>query len=208
MTPWTSCPLSPPFPFRGGGILTLGLARVDGLLPLLVRALDDLDRRVPVEPLAVECELVLPLPLGDLVRAEPLTDSVGAALHVVGGGADVRRGRVLRVVRADGEDLPVRLAAVEHRERAEHADAVDRSGCGGEVGREVAHVDGVAVAEEAGPLVRVRGVLVRLRDGTVVDDGVELVEAGLAVLGLGGGGVRGGGGGGGGGGRKGGVGVS
>lgn len=119
--------------------------------------------------LTVESEAVDGFAVGHLVQAEPLDRGPQQARevqfhvgHVVELGGDGVPG-------VDGDELPVGLALVDERERAEHLDGVHVA-ARGHARADVEHVDGVVVAARLRARVHVLRVLPRLRQRAVVPD--------------------------------------
>lgn len=78
--------------------------------------------------LAREGELILRLPVRDLVDAEPLVGGAQEAREVPLDVLDVVQLRGERVVDVDDHDLPVRLLLVEERHHAQDLDLLDLAG--------------------------------------------------------------------------------
>eukprot|EP00166_Cyanidium_caldarium_P002993 ctg_2874.g397 len=150
--------------------------------PALVRLPHDAHGHLHIQRLAMEAVGVLGLALGGLIKAEPiahLMQQAGkVALHV--GHRAHRLGP--RIVRPDGQQLPVGLAAVD---QCQHADRFHRHHCAHRqrLRADLNHVHRVVVAPALRVRVEHRRVLPGLRQRAVIDQrrAIRVVPQ-LAVL--------------------------
>ena len=120
-----------------------------------------LGRSLLVLALASECKLVLRLPIGDLVDAEPLVGGPQKTRKVALDILDVVQLGSQGVVDVDDDDLPVRLLLVEEGHDTEDLDLLDLSDVADELAN-LANVERVIVALGLGLGVDHVGVFPRL----------------------------------------------
>uniref|UniRef100_A0A182U5M9 Secreted protein n=1 Tax=Anopheles melas TaxID=34690 RepID=A0A182U5M9_9DIPT len=146
------------------------------LLPKPVRLSDRLGGECGILCVAVERELILRLAVRDLVDLEPLDRGAQQPgehrLHV----ADIVHLIGQRVVHVDRDNLPVRFALVDQRDRAEYFHLQHLAPLRN-ARANLEHIDGIVIALAAGVRVQVVRVLPGLRERTVVPDVAVVREA-------------------------------
>ena len=134
----------PDRPVRQTNIPWLGLAR-DQPLPRLSAFPHNIHSVLPILAFPTEGELILRLPVRDLIDAEPLVRRAEQAGEVTLHVLDVIEFGGERVVDVDDDDLPVGLFLVEEGHHAEGLDLLDGA-WGGDRLANLTYVEGVVVA--------------------------------------------------------------
>jgi len=154
--------------------------------PELVVLLDDLQRVFSVLGLSIEGEFVGGLSVRDFVISEPVMHLFDVTRTQLSQILNVVELLGFRIFDVDGDHFPIGLSLVDESEAAEGLDLAD--GASVDDGRsDLNHIQRIFVAEAFRLRILHRGILPRLREGTIVP-GIALVvldvsdETELSVL--------------------------